>query len=157
MSSSLIDRILDRAATLTDSKSFNVEGSVGNVSAVSGEPWTLAVKEGELAVDVYQMEGAVVIQAAIAGVKMEDIIIEVQNDMVTIKGNRHPPTIIPEENYLYKECFWGPFSRTIVLPFEVDADAAQAMFQQGVLTVTMPQFTRGRAVTAVPIKEVSYE
>lgn len=95
--------------------------------------------EGQLAIDVYQTRNTIVIRAAIAGVQAEDIDISVNNDMVTIKGLRHLDETVPNSDYLYQECYWGGFSRTIILPVEVKADKVSASLKNGILRVTLPK------------------
>jgi len=67
-------------------------------------------EEGQLAVDVFQTDNEIVVQSTIAGVKASDLDITIQNDMVSIKGERKKPMELPKENYFYQECYWGPFS-----------------------------------------------
>ncbi len=98
--------------------------------------------EGQLAIDVYQTKNAIVIRAAIAGILAEDIDISVNNDMVTIKGSRHLDEDIPAHDYLYQECYWGGFSRTIILPVEVKAEKVTASMKNGILRVTLPKNER---------------
>lgn len=101
--------------------------------------------EGQLAVDVYQTKTAIVIRAAIAGVQADDIDISVNNDMVTIKGMRHVDDDVDTDAYLYQECYWGGFSRTIILPVEVKADKVTATLKNGILRVTLPKNERPAA------------
>jgi len=97
---------------------------------------------GQLAVDVYQTKSSIIIRAAIAGVQADDIDISVNNDMVTIKGTRHLDDDIDASEYLYQECYWGGFSRTIILPVEVKADKVAASLKNGILRVTLPKLER---------------
>lgn len=99
--------------------------------------WESGANEGQLAVDVYQSKDDIVIQTAIAGVRSEDVDVLVQNDMVTIRGERHRTREDSEEDYFYQECHWGTFSRSIILPVEIYADKAQAIFKYGVLTIRL--------------------
>lgn len=101
--------------------------------------------EGQLAVDVYQTKTTIVIRAAIAGVQAEDIDVSVNNDMVTIKGTRHVDDSVDTDAYLYQECYWGGFSRTIILPVEVKADKVSASLKNGILRVTLPKNERPAA------------
>ncbi len=96
-------------------------------------------EEGQLSIDVYQTSRAIMVKSTIAGVKPEDIDISINNDMLTIRGKRQMDTKIKEENYLYRECYWGSFSRSIILPVEVEADKIDAALENGVLTVTLPK------------------
>ncbi|MBI5466946.1 MAG: Hsp20/alpha crystallin family protein [Candidatus Kerfeldbacteria bacterium] len=97
---------------------------------------------GQLAVDVYQLKDEIVIRAAIAGVKADDIDISVNNDMVTIKGRRQLEDEVAESAYLYQECYWGGFSRTVILPVEVNADKVKASLKNGILRVLLPKLDR---------------
>lgn len=100
---------------------------------------------GQLAVDVYQLKDEIVIRAAIAGVKADDIDISVNNDMVTIKGRRQLEDEVPESAYLYQECYWGGFSRTVILPVEVNAEKVKASLKNGILRVLLPKLDRPKA------------
>jgi HSP20 family protein len=98
--------------------------------------------EGQLTVDVFQDGDDIVIQSTIAGVSQEDIDISITNDMVTIKGRRTPDMKIRSDNYFYRELYWGPFSRSIILPEDIDADSAKASMRNGLLTIRMPKLDR---------------
>ena len=95
--------------------------------------------EGELALDVYQTPGAFVIESAIAGVNPEDIDVSITPESINIKGKRVKEEKVKTENYIHQECFWGKFSRSIILPQEVDPDKAQAGIKNGVLKITLPR------------------
>jgi len=95
--------------------------------------------EGQLSIDVYQTNEAIVVKSTIAGVKPEDIDISINNDMLTIRGKRMEQNEIPEESYLYKECYWGSFSRSIILPVEIVNERIEAILENGVLTVILPK------------------
>lgn len=114
-------------------------------SAANAQNWSDSDYSGQLAVDVYQTHKDIVIQAAIAGVKADNIDITVNNDMVTIKGIRHLEHEVPAENYLYQECYWGGFSRTVILPVEVDANGVVAKLKNGILRVSLPKIERPKA------------
>jgi len=93
--------------------------------------------EGQLAIDVYQTDKKVVIKSTIAGVKPEDLKIALHHDLLTIHGARATNQEIKEEDYLYRECYWGSFSRSIILPAEVDNKRVEAELENGVLTITL--------------------
>ena len=69
--------------------------------------------------------------------KPEDLKISLHNDLLMIKGKRAIGKEFAEENYLFKECYWGPFSRSIILPAEVDNKRVEAEIENGVLTITL--------------------
>ncbi|MBI2985055.1 MAG: Hsp20/alpha crystallin family protein [Candidatus Kerfeldbacteria bacterium] len=119
--------------------------------------WIDTDYSGQLAVDVFEDgENNIVIRAAIAGVRAEDIDITVNDDMVTIKGVRHVEDEQPIGEYLYEECYWGGFSRTIILPVEVDADAVKATLKSGILRVVLPKVTKPSA-PAIEVQEEGEE
>lgn len=96
--------------------------------------------EGELSVDVYQTATHLVILAPVAGVEISDLDISVNdNEVLTIKGSRSICNDIKDEEYLTKECFWGAFSRSILLPEGLDTDAIRATFKRGVLKIEIPK------------------
>lgn len=103
--------------------------------------------EGQLSVDVYDEGDKIIIKSTIAGVKPEDIDISINNEMVTIKGKREQHEEISEENYYYQECYWGGFSRSIILPVEVRADKVDASLKNGVLKVVLPKAKKEREVS----------
>jgi HSP20 family protein len=98
--------------------------------------------EGQLALDVYQTPNEIVIVAPIAGVKMNDISVTVTEDVLTIKGKRYLEFNIPDEDYLTQECFWGDFSRSIVLPSSADTTKINASMKDAVLKVSIPRTER---------------
>ena len=97
--------------------------------------------EGQLAIDVYQTEGDLVVQSAIAGVRPENLDIVLEKDILSIKGLREKP-FNEEGDYFSQECYWGPFSREIILPAEVDPNQAKAQMKEGVLTIRIPKILR---------------
>lgn len=100
--------------------------------------------EGELAVDVYETDDEIVIQATIAGVNPDDLDVEIENDVVTITGERTNTEEEKGKNYFFQECFWGAFSRQIILPSEVDGGRAEASMKNGVFTLKIPKVERKR-------------
>ena len=103
------------------------------------QTWHERNEEGQLAVDVAQTDKAIIITSAIAGVKPEDLSININNDLLTIRGKREKAIELKDEDYFYKECYWGSFSRTIVLPVDVLTSAAEATFKNGILTIIIPK------------------
>jgi len=99
----------------------------------------VADAEGQLTIDVYQTENDIVIKSTIAGVKPENLDVGINNDMLTIKGERTSEEDVSEENYYYQECYWGPFSRSVVLPTDVITDKIDATLKNGILTVRLPK------------------
>ncbi len=96
-------------------------------------------QEGQLTVDVFQDDANVVVQSTIAGVAPDDLDVSITNDMVTVRGERRRTYQVDQEDYFYQECYWGPFSRSIILPVEIDADRAEAKIKNGILTIRIPK------------------
>jgi HSP20 family molecular chaperone IbpA len=118
---------------------LTTEALTGKKNIEAEEKWLEA--EGELAIDVYQTENEVVIQSAIAGVKPENLDIAIERDILTIRGNRERP-FEESGDYFTQECYWGPFSREVVMPVEVDPERVEAMMRDGILTVRIPKMLR---------------
>lgn len=95
--------------------------------------------EGQLTIDVYQTENDIVIKSTIAGVKPEDLDVSINSDMVSIRGERKNEEMVNDENYYYQECYWGSFSRSVILPVDVIAEKAEAAMKNGILTIRLPK------------------
>ena len=95
--------------------------------------------DGQLAIDVYENDDNFIIQSTIAGVKAEDLDISIENDLVTIRGSRENRYKEEGGKYYYQECYWGSFSRQVILPEEVDGAKAEASMKDGVLILTIPK------------------
>lgn len=105
--------------------------------------------EGQLVIDVYETGDEIVIQSAIAGIIPENLDICIEKDMVSIRGKREEATEKIGKNYLIEECYWGSFSREIILPTEVDASKAEASMKNGILTIRAPKIEMERKKVTV--------
>lgn len=103
------------------------------------------IEEGELSVDVYQNQNEIIIKTMVAGVRPEDLDVSISRDMVTLKGKRESERMIADHDYFHKELYWGTFSRTIVLPQEIDVDAAEAIEKHGLLIIKLPKLDKNRS------------
>lgn len=101
-------------------------------------------EEGELSVDVYQTPNELIIEAMLAGVKPEDLHISITRDMVTIKGRRDGNTQITDDDYFYRELYWGTFSRSILLPHEIEIENVEAVEKHGLLIIRLPKIDKAR-------------
>lgn len=101
-------------------------------------------EEGQLTVDVYQTAEDIIIKTMIAGVKPEDLDISITRDMVTIKGVREETHEANDGDYFTRELYWGSFSRTILLPQEIEVEAAEAIEKHGLLVIKLPKVDKGR-------------
>lgn len=110
-------------------------------------------EEGQLGVDIYQTPAEIVVQAMVAGVRPEDLQVSATRDMVTIKGKREENRTINEEDYFAQELYWGSFSRTILLPQEVDPEEAEVIEKHGLLIIKLPKINKEKK-TSLKIKSV---
>lgn len=120
---------------------------MGNIASKSTsqeheQPWNLH-EEGQLAVDVAETATEVIIRAAIAGISEKDLDIHITNDMISIHGVRQIESLPPHATLHYAECFWGSFSRAIILPCHIKPDETEAVLKNGILTIHAPK-TRER-------------
>lgn len=100
--------------------------------------------EGELPVDVHQSAGDIVIRAFVAGVRPDELSISISRDKVEIQGSRVEREQSTNPDYFTRELFWGSFSRTIVLPEEIDVDASTASAKDGLLTIILPKLDKAK-------------
>ena len=112
--------------------------------STKNESWKEEEAGGELAVDVYQTPEAIVVKAFIAGVQPNSVDISLTRETLTVSGMRQDEKEVEEEGYFQRELFWGSFSRTILLPEEVDVDLAEASEKHGILMIRLPKVNKGR-------------
>ncbi len=101
--------------------------------------------EGQLTIDVYQTPNDIVVESTIAGVEPDNLDVDISPEAVTIRGKREKQKKIAEEDYFYQECYWGKFSRSVILPQEIDPEKSVAALKNGVLTIKMPKVDRQRS------------
>ncbi|MCK9351598.1 MAG: Hsp20/alpha crystallin family protein [Candidatus Paceibacterota bacterium] len=98
--------------------------------------------EGELAIDVYQTATEIIVQTMPAGVRPDDLVISITPETVMISGKREAPHGVNDESYMLRELYWGSFSRTIVLPEEIQPDEAEAIEKHGLLVIRLPKLDK---------------
>lgn len=91
---------------------------------------------GQLAVDVYETKEKLMVKGRVAGVNKSELDVSISDNTLTIKGTLSAGNEDGVENYFLQECYWGEFSRSIVLPVPVKEDEIEAMLKDGVLTVS---------------------
>jgi HSP20 family protein len=116
---------------------------------ISGLSPQSTADEGELAVDIFETPTELIVQSTIAGVKISDLELSLHNDLLTIRGRRRHE-MPPQARPLFTECYWGPFSRSIILPAEVRGDEASAALRAGVLSINLPKKHR----SSIPVREI---
>lgn len=101
-------------------------------------------EEAQLTVDVYQTNSEIVVRTMVAGVKPEDLDVQITRDSVTIRGERAEERTMSGDDYIHRELYWGSFSRIIPLPEEIDVDGAEAIEKHGILTLRLPKLDKNR-------------
>ena len=109
--------------------------------------WPASEEEGELAIDLFETKDDLVLQAAIGGVAISDLDISITNDMITIRGKRNREIKGKIDKLYYNECFWGCFSRSLILPHEINADKAKATIKNGLLNIYLPKLVKTKKKT----------
>lgn len=100
--------------------------------------------EGQLALDMYQTKDNLVVKSTIAGVRPEDIDVTVNDNVLTISGERTQQDEVRDKDYYLQECYWGEFSRSVELPEEFDAEGIAAEIKDGILTVIIPKSEKAK-------------
>lgn len=111
------------------------------------------VFEGQLAIDMAETGGELVVMSTIAGADPSDIDIHIEGDTLTIRGKRQSSFEGKDRDYFYKECYWGVFSRSIMLPVDVKGDGAKAEFHNGLLTIRIPKLEIKKSIPIEVIEE----
>lgn len=129
--------------------------ALGSVYGISFEKKDIDLQEeGQLAVDIFDTKTEIIIISTIAGAVQDDLDIAIHNDLLTIRGSRKSPGDVylqtgQIQEFFHNECFWGKFSRTIVLPHDVKSELTTATLQNGVLLIRLPK--RNLNNTRIPI------
>ena len=112
--------------------------SVQTTTAPASSWNDLTTDEGQLAVDVYRDQEELIIRSPIAGVDVDELDLSIHGDLLTIRGERKALGPTQDEDWFYSECYWGPFSRSLVLPLDVYPERTEATILNGILTIRLP-------------------
>ena len=120
--------------SLRDAMDRLFEDSLARLRPFSGDSqrWTLPI-------DMYQTDNDLVVKVALPGLKPEDVDISITGDTLTIRGEHKEEREARDEDYFYRERRYGAFSRSVPIPLSVSSDKAEAVFENGVLTLTLPK------------------
>jgi HSP20 family protein len=110
-----------------------------NESMFRGQAQDSAITTWAPAVDIYETPNELVVKADLPDVDEKDIDIRVENNLLTIRGERKLESSVSEDNYLRVERTYGSFSRSFSLPNTVNAETIHAEYKNGVLTVNLPK------------------
>ena len=109
--------------------------------------WPTSLEEGQLSIDMFREENALIIRSPMAGVALEDIDIAIHGDLLTIRGQRASQADTHQDEWFCRECYWGSFSRSIILPLDVQAEQAEASMKNGILDIRLPLRHAGHRIT----------
>lgn len=123
--------------TLDQKKSVSPsQVSAKNSGSIENSWGTL--EEGQLLIDMYERQDAIVVRSLVAGVDPSDLEIALHNDLLTIRGKREKlQEEVHDDRYYARECYWGPFSRTLVVPVPVDGSNIKATLKNGILAIEL--------------------
>jgi len=130
---------------MSEQNKNNLKISFGELG--QSEAWLDDESEGQLMLDVYQDQKNIYVKSTMAGVDPAELEVSLNNDMLTIRGKRSREEVNEAVDYFYQECYWGNFSRSIILPVEVKPDKISAVLKDGILTVTLPKSERRQNIS----------
>ena len=136
---------LDPTAELVASRTLSIKPMDPGGNRKTAEIQATVAQEEEeatLTADVYQTPDEIVVQTIVAGIKPEDVDVSISQDSITISGKRERAREVTNSDYFYQELYWGSFSRSVLLPQEIDPDEAEATIKNGLLTVRLPKLDR---------------
>ena len=107
-------------------------------------PKNITEEDRQIDIDLVNTPNNILITACIPGVDAEHIDVSITRELVTISANTADRKTYRDEDYYYREVFWGSFSRTIVLPQEVEAEEAKAKIKDGILTIKLPKIDKDK-------------
>ncbi len=131
-------------STLVRWDPFAVRGVHRHMDRLFGDffgPRVMTWEPAELgfALDVYETDDVLVLKGALPGVRPEEVDISVTDGVLTIKGETKSEEETKDGNYHRRELRYGAFSRSVALPTRVDHDKAEAKFENGILTISLPK------------------
>jgi HSP20 family protein len=119
---------------------------ISDQSVQNQENYFAPADEGQLSVDIFRDGNYLVVRSTVAGVEPEDLDIAIHGDLLTVRGARAMREEVNEDDWFYRECYWGIFSRSLVLPFDVIPERAEAKLKNGILEIRLPIRTQNFAL-----------
>ncbi|HKY54726.1 MAG TPA: Hsp20/alpha crystallin family protein [Anaerolineales bacterium] len=109
----------------------------------------LSIRDGftSPAIDMYQTDDEIVVKASLPGFKADDVQINITGDVLSLRGEMKHEEEKKEKAWHMREQRWGSFERSVVLPTNVVANQAQADFENGILTITLPKAEEAKPKT----------
>ena len=127
----------DITAAFLSEDEIAVDPSAGDQPVPESESWDEEeVVAGQLAVDVYETKEKLVVKGRVAGVNKSELDVSISDNTLTVRGTLNAGEEEGVENYFLQECYWGEFSRSLVLPVPVKEEEIEAVLKDGVLTIS---------------------
>lgn len=125
---------------------IQIHENAADTHTKSEDVWIHNHEEGELSVDIFETDENIFLAAPIAGVKTDDIDITLHHDLITIRGKRTLDPEMSRRQPIHRECYWGNFSRSVILPVEVYTEESTASLKNGILTITLPKAKKTKKI-----------
>lgn len=135
---------LTGSMALEDELDENKDLEEDNRTSAPNAGWERGEEMSDLSLDLYQTPNEIIVQTMVAGVKPEDLDINITREAITISGKRSEQKQVVEESYFLRELSWGSFERTIALPQEVEPEEAEAVERHGLLTIRLPKLNKDK-------------
>jgi len=95
------------------------------------------IEKGELSIDILEDDKNIFIESPVAGVNVDDVNIDIEPEKITIDGFRKKIKEEKNKQYIHRECFYGSFSRSIILPVEIVPEKTSAKIENGILKIVL--------------------
>jgi len=95
------------------------------------------IEKGELSIDILEDDKNIFIESPVAGVNVDDVNIDIEPEKITIDGFRKKIKEEKNKQYIHRECFYGSFSRSIILPVEIIPEKTSAKIENGILKIVL--------------------
>ncbi len=138
------------AAFLSDDEPATTNDAPGLTQSVADDELDQPMT-GQLAVDVYETKDKLVVKARTAGINKDDLDVSLSDNTLSVRGTLSAGHEEGAENYFLQECYWGEFSRSIVLPVAVQEDNIEAVLKDGVLTISFTKVQQD-TVKKIPVQ-----
>jgi HSP20 family protein len=135
----------DDAAAVVEEQVTTVTTTTPATSDEADAEYDEAGVPGQLALDVYETADKLIIKARTAGVNKHDLDVSIADGILTISGTLSSGDDTAATQWHVQECYWGEFSRTLVLPVQVKEDEVEAVLKDGVLTISFNKVQQEQA------------
>ncbi len=145
-------KLFSKKNLLGEKKTVSPEQTSNTDKSPAENSWGI-LEEGQLLIDMYERQDAIIVRSLVSNVDPQDLEIALHNDLLTIRGKREKiQEEVHDDCFYTRECYWGPFSRTLVVPVPVDGSNIKATLKNGVLIIELHKL-QGDATIHPALKE----